>query len=1556
MSVKKEKVRKIIKKATKFLVWTTGIFVVLLVAAYFAFRSPAVQTWVSQKLGNYLADELKTKITIQGVDIKFFTSVELEGLYIEDQHGDTLLEAPSLTINLSLFNFSDHHVNVDAITLTNANIALKKYEGDTGLNYRFIMMYFKDTDTTKVVDEGGEWEVVLGKIALENCRFSYIDTRFSDVDRGMDYENIVVTQIYTTFERIEPMGDSTSIYLSELKAKEQCGLDIQHMESRLMIGDTFIKMNDLIIQTPGSDIKGWLGFHFNSFDDIEDDFIHKVKMTGHFSESVVEMGDIAYFSPVLLGIQKKILVTGDIDGTVDNLNTRNMDLRFGKSSRIAGNFSFDGLPDIESTDMHLKFKGTTTNYEDLSDIPIAPFDDTSFLEVSSRIGLLGNMAFTGTVEGFISDFVAHGKLTTAQGNLVLQNLAMTKDSTADDYNWNGILTAEEFNIGTFLGVADMGHISGTANMVGYGTEVAAIVAAMNANFSSFEYFGYRYTNITVTEGQLAKEVFDGIVDVRDPNVSLHYEGFVDFKNPQDPIMDFTARIDTANVAKLGFADTSYGLIVSTDLRFDMHGSNIDNLVGSITLNNLDFTKYGKAYHLETMSLFSGINPDKTRKLAFASDFALISMTGNFEVMEIDHAFTDVMSAYLPAYFPPHAVDPTGKHKEIPQDIHFTASFLRNTDAIKAFVPELMIAPNTFVTGSLIQNQRSFEVNVLRCDSFAYGSYEIYGFQQAMAKGVNGRADLAIRLNRVQVNDSTGFDNVVFTSDAGSNKLESELSWQNISKQSNNGKVRTTTIFESEKSLTLKFNEGRISLNDSTWVVDPNNLIRKDSSTIAFKDLVFRCGPQTISLQGVVSNDPKAVLNVKVDRFNLASLNFFTQANDITLGGYISGTTSLSNLYHEPTFNGGVTFDEFALNTNRIGDGEAIAAYKPERQGIFITTSFWRAMDGNKPLKNIELMGWYFPKAKDNSLDISAILTQLPLGLIQPVLKDYCSKVVGYVDGNMNIKGTFAEPLLEGSLDVMVKKIKVDYLGIELIQWKHTQKIRIENDAIVFDNFTVSDNQGDTAVINGSLFHTNFKKFQFDMYFEFDHFMVLNTTEKENEDYYGRVWATGYMDLFGYADSKITMNITATTVGKMIGGNLISSDFNIPMSSVSETGENDFVQFKAFDDTTTMDDSELTKVFNDNGIELTLNLNITKEALVHVIFDETVGDELSARGEGRLEMKISPSGDISMVGQYVVENGNYMFTLKNIVYAPFELLKGGVLSWNGDPADARIDADAVYRANASVEPFFPFDTTTAAYQQSYPVDVIMHLDGQLVNPALSFDIEIPTADPGIQETVKSYTQTELEMNRQVLSLMVLNSFMTPSEFRDGSEGSGAGGAGTTLLSNFVSGTLNNWLSQISSNTNVKFKYRPNDDMSLQELKLALGTQLLNNRLTFDVAGSLTNANQTQTQGGYNQYVDVNVEYKVTEDGKVRLRAFNRGNESSGITQGANHTQGAGVFYREEFETFGELFGRYKTNMKKSKESSDAKQKARDDEKRKQDSIKQQGSPPVDTNKRPNTQPH
>jgi len=1466
---------------------------------------------MSQRAANYLSDELKTKVSIEGVNIQFFTSVVLEGIYVQDLHGDTLLYAPDFVVNLSNFSFGNKYIKVESITLSNTTIKLKKYKGEKGLNFRFIQQYFASSDTT-TSSEPSPWKVDLGEIKLENVNFSYIDTRWNDVDRGIDYENIRVKDVYATLERLEPMGDSTSLFLSELKGKELSGLNITHMESRVMVADTFVKFNDLIIQTPGSDVKGFIGFHFHTFEDIEDDFIHRVKMEGHFSESVVEMGDIAFFSPVLLGIQKKVMLTGDVSGTVDKLKTRNIDLRFGERSRLAGNFSFDGLPDVESTDMHFRFKESTTNIDDLRGIPIAPFNDSSFLDVPSRIGLLGNMYFTGTLEGFTHDFVAHGKLRTAQGNLVLDNLVMSKDSNEADYTWAGALTAQEFNAGVYLGVAEMGRVSGSANVTGYGTNVPLMTADIDGVFSAFEYNSYRYSNIVVTDGHLAREIFDGKLTMKDPNAYLTYDGSVDFSD-KVPKLDFWAHLESADLSALGFVDTAMHLVVSTDMRFAMQGDDIDNLRGSISLNDLSFSKQGKSYALNAMTLISQ-EKNGIRDLHFLSDFVNVDVNGQFELLKLPEAITDVMSAYLPAYFPPRELPKTKKPQKT-QYLSWTANFLRNTEAIEAFVPGLQIASGTYFEGHFDQATRNFNV-FGRSDSVTVGGYSFLNINSVKADGLGGKALLNVSIDRAQVNDTLGFSNIAITSIAGSNKLTSTLDWNNAGTVRNKGTLASTLTFDSQKSMKLQITQAEFFVNDSAWQVDPSNFVQKDSSRIWVNNLVFRSGTQTVGVNGRISNNANDHLDVRLDKFNLSSLNYLTQSEGVTLSGTLSGTTNLSDLYNAPKFVGNTEFTGLFINKEKIGDGTVDAFWKNDIQAVYVNGKFSKGIPDpatGQVLNNISFDGDYYPKREENNLDMHAHLDKIPLGIIQPLLADFCSLVNGYAGGDLAIRGNFSKPLITGALDLSIRKIVVDYLGIELAN-AHPQKMTIEENAFAFDDFKISDNQRDTCVLYGHIYHDNFRKFQFDMDFAFEHFQVLNTTAADNEDYFGKVYATGFMNVFGFVDEVISIDIKAKTDKVIRGAQTVSSDFSIPMTTTSEVGNNGYILFES--DSNKADSLAPAKkpIFNNNGIDLTLNLEATNDAVVHVIFDETVGDELSARGKGDLSIHITPAGDFTMFGQYEVERGDYMFTLKNIVYAPFELVKGGIISWNGDPGDAHIDADAIYHANASVEPFFPFDTTNATYQQAYPVSVIMHLDSNLVNPALSFDIELPTADQNIQETVKSYTQTDLEMNRQVLSLMVLNSFMTPSEFRDGGEGgNAAGGATSTLLSNFVSGTLNNWLSQISENANFKFKYRPNDDMSLQELKVALSSQVLNNRLTFDVAGSIVNASQAQTQGGYNQYIDANVEYKVTEDGKVRLRAFNRGNENSALTQGAQHTQGAGVFYREDFESFSELMKRYKAVM-------------------------------------------
>jgi hypothetical protein len=164
-----------------------------------------------------------------------------------------------------------------------------------------------------------------------------------------------------------------------------------------------------------------------------------------------------------------------------------------------------------------------------------------------------------------------------------------------------------------------------------------------------------------------------------------------------------------------------------------------------------------------------------------------------------------------------------------------------------------------------------------------------------------------------------------------------------------------------------------------------------------------------------------------------------------------------------------------------------------------------------------------------------------------------------------------------------------------------------------------------------------------------------------------------------------------------------------------------------------------------------------------------------------------------------------------------------------------------------------------------------------------------------------------MNQQAISLLVLGSFSS----------TGTGGTNPVNPAAIVSSTLSNMLSQISNDFNIGINYMPGDQVSSEQLEVALSTQLLDDRLiidgNIDVMGANSSSQQTSSIVG-----DINVEYKLTPDGRFRVKAFNRSNDLTVFGDDSPYTQGVGVFYRKDFNNLKELFTRAgKSQQKKEK---------------------------------------
>ncbi|MDQ3048860.1 MAG: translocation/assembly module TamB, partial [Bacteroidota bacterium] len=1012
--------------------------------------------------------------------------------------------------------------------------------------------------------------------------------------------------------------------------------------------------------------------------------------------------------------------------------------------------------------------------------------------------------------------------------------------------------------------------------------------------TSLEFNNYTYKNIAV-EGNIAKQIFKGKLNVKDENIDFDFIGKVDFTGKL-PNLDFITTLNKADLGALHFVKTDKKTDLSTQVIMNVTGNNIDNLVGQINFDNTIYIEGTEIYNLSVFNLIAEEN-NGIKTISLFSDFVDAKVNGKFKVLDLPVVVEDQLRKYLPSLF-------HGKQKPryVP-DQNFEYSFLFNkTEAItRLFAPEITIAPKTLITGKFNSAAQDFSLEGTSSRLNIYGY--IFKDWTASAKTTRSELDFNIGAKRLYLSDSLWMNDFSFKTVTRTDSVNLTMNWDNKSERVNKGDIKAFMNIRKSNSFEFKILPSEFTINDSVWSVKRTNDVFVDSTYITVKDLTFEHDGQSISLNGVISKDKREQIKLDFLNFNLANLNAFVKPFGIRLKGTIDGQSVITDLYNDMVFTSNNNFKKFSLNDNALGDGSIESVWDKAKQALYVHGSFTMGI-----VPNILFSGYYYPKKEQDNIELELNLQAIQMQLFEPFIKDYCSDFKGFFSGNVMVKGSVKEPKVTGLINVNAKKVTVSYLNTT---YNFSHDIVIENNSFGVEDLILYDVNHNKATVTGKLYHDNFRNFQLDYDISAKKFMCLNTTEINNELYYGKAFITGIVNISGFVNDYIRIDASVKTdkvssndkSDKInVRSNTEITRFYIPLSSNGEIGENNFITFVKKDSTVAINNDYKIRI---SGLQLDFDLEVTPDAEVQLIFDEKVGDVIKARGSGNISLNINTRGDFKMYGDYLIDEGDYLFTLQNIINKRFYIEKGGLIKWSGVPYKAELDISAVYKARAALQPFFPEDST-GRYKKRSPIDVRLLMTGDLLSPQLNFNIGIPTADASTRQQVLSYINSDAETNRQVFSLLVLNSFVTPSQLSNTAGGPTAGNALSNNSSEMLSNQLSNMLSKISNDFDVGVNYRPGDAISKDELEVALSTQLFNDKLIVD--GNV--GNNTNSQSTNNIVGDVNVEYKLTEDGKVRIKTFNKANDNSQInTASGDYTQGVGIFYREEFDTLGDLFKRY-----------------------------------------------
>lgn len=910
------------------------------------------------------------------------------------------------------------------------------------------------------------------------------------------------------------------------------------------------------------------------------------------------------------------------------------------------------------------------------------------------------------------------------------------------------------------------------------------------------------------------------------------------------------------------------------------GDNIDTMNGLVEFDSGEYFNDNDTIKLNSLTINTS-SADKN-VLELTSDFLDARIEGQYSFRTLKNSIENLIATYLPT-------SRAEKH-ELNGRNNFSLNVqIKNAEPVlKTFYPDLKISSG-YLSADYNESQPNLDLYA-EIDDIQLKALHLQGY--SISARADETLDFKTRIEQVSFGQKQNLYNLAVLASAKDDVIDTKLLWNNYDILTYSGlleaKVQFSERNHNKAHADIKIEPGRIYVADSLWTIHPSALTI-DSSRVEIDNFLISNDNQYLSLNGVISKDPEDKIDIRANNFKLENLNRFAKGPN-AFSGDLHGTVSLLNVYNRPLFLSDIELEDFYFNDLRVGNITLKSAWDSKSEGIQA-----ELIADNDTRQTLYGYGAYYPTS--DSLDFTVDADGFSLTILNTVLKGNFQNVHGDATGEIKVGGGLKKVLLDGDIlgtnaGLALSQLQVSYY--------FTDTVKFRSDSIIFDHITINDFEGNTGVFNGSIRHDNFQNMDYDLSVLSNNLQVINTTPSVNEKFYGKAFANGRVIITGHGR---TVNISGTA------RTLPKTAINIAMDSGYEAQTYDFIRFVNHNEAGEEENSAPPEPQEKSQVNMSFDLDVTPDARFQLIYDSQIGDMIRAQGLGDLQVKIDPDFNIELYGDFSVERGDYLFTLKNVINKKFEIERGGKVQWSGDPYNAIISLNAIYRLKASLNELFAGSNENYDYMQRVPVNCIIKLEDQLSNPKINFAIEFPSVEDRIKEEVKQYMNTEEDMNKQMLSLLVLGQFYTPEYLRGSYEAQNPNLVGATA-SELFSNQLSNWLSQISNDFDIGVNYRPGNQITDDEIELALSTQIFNDRVTIN--GNISNnANQTGTTTTNNSSAfvgDFDVNVKLTNNGKLQLKAYNHSNNNI-IYETSPYKQGIGISYRENYDTFEELWQKF-----------------------------------------------
>ncbi len=1410
-------------------------------------RAAACVTTAIQKLGDL-------PISIGSIQVRHFNKIVIKNSLINDQAGDTAVIIPQITAHLSPLHMLKGDIRVNTLIIGRPAIKLYRKSSHSPLNIQFLLDRLAGDEDDKKSPLPG---IRINQIQIYEGRVTY-DIEDEEQSTLFTPGHIDIRNIFCNLSLKKLNSDTLNLNIRSISGEESKGLTLERLSAKVNATNGNIRISDLLIRMPSSALAAKTITLTPQKSDIA--------INGEITADRISPCDFAPLLPTL---------------AANTLPTLAANIKIGnKGGNTTGDISLSASD--KSIILQIKAEANSLLHPEKSTISIK--EGTLIPNATAHLQtIIGDSASNGfDILKRLGTIKINGSATndekTAKATIAIQSNCGNIDGNAvidRQQHCSATLQMQNMHLGNILQNKDIGlcdidaEIAG--NIQGNNPDIS-----FNSMIKSLIYKNYTYSPINI-EGDYDSERLNAAISSSDPNACGRLTCSITQKERKE--LKFSAAIDSVKLDSLHIGKGDNGTISATaDGTYNGYSDGKSLL--DIRIYNIA-QKRGKKRKNTRMVQIVDNNLLDNRSLIINSDFLDAKVAGQFTYESLIGTFKKIIHTHTPAL----------SERNVPRYANNSYIFslnIRNTSIISNLLGlPFIVSTNSSITGQCDDNRKLFiakaTLNNTEVKKHKFKTIEADIYANDSIAGI--RSVLKTLPKTGSGITPPEFTTIKLNADAKNNHIATNLGWESTDTLSQRGNISLGVELAQTEGKTLfsaLLRPGEIIYNGTKWALEKCK-IQGYSDEVNIDRFHLDSDKKSLTVTGTLGKKSSDRLDVKLNKIELNNILDIVNFHSVEFGGITSGKVALNSIFDNPQFNCDLQIDSFSFEKGYMGELLFNAEWDEEQKAVNMRGDI---SDTNNAHTIIE--GFVSPANDTLSLNINADKTRL--SFLNSMLEGIISDVDATATGNILLAGPLGGLNLTGNAAVHGPMRVVATNATYTLQG---DTVRMTPDRIFLDNLKIKDRYNNTGNINGNVFHKTLGHFTCNIDAEANSLLAYHCDNFYTEPFHGTVFATG------------KANITANDKGLFIHADVASnknSSFVYDASEVASVSNSSFIKFvdkhKKHLPGNLEDEEEPTDTRRSllSRLNLEFMIDVTPDIQLKVFTNRRTGDYIDLYGSGPISAVYDEKEGFSMNGQLDLERGTYRFTMQDIFLKEFDITKGSTLEFNGDPFDAQLNLKTKYLVpSASLSDLDP----SGKRHKSVKVNCLMDITGKLEAPQLNFDIELPDASEEERELLASAVNTPEQKNTQFVYLLGIGKFYT-YDYNRGDGNSQSSSAMESLISNTISGQLNNLLSQIIDNRNWNLSGNFSSSergWNSMEVEGILEGRLLDNRL-------LINGNfgyRDNPLANSNFIGDFEVQWLLDRSGKVSLKAYNKTNDRY-FSESSLNTQGAGIILRHDFNNW------------------------------------------------------